>query len=172
MMTEAKDIAEVETDPFLDTSAIVEHQSPEKFPQAEPAPPAPAQPVDLNTRVGQFIKLRDLRTELKEKHKAELAPIEEAMEQLEQVLLSALNAQNASSVKTASGTVYKSLKESASMADPAAFWSYVIASGNFDLVDKKANVTAVKAHIEDPANGGNPPPGVNFSSVVLPRVRR
>lgn len=172
MVTDAKDIAEVGDDPFLDTSAVVEHQPPEKSPQAEPDPPAPAQPVDLNTRVGQFIKLRDLKTELKEKHKAELAPIEEAMEQLEQVLLSALNAQNASSVKTASGTVYKSLKESASMADPAAFWSYVIASGNFDLVDKKANVTAVKAHIEDPANNGLPPPGVNFTSVALPRVRR
>ena len=172
MVTDAKDIAEVGDDPFLDTSAVVEHQPPEKSPQAEPAPCAPAQPVDLNTRVGQYIKLRDLKTELKEKHKGELAPIEEAMEQLEQVLMGALNAQNADSVKTASGTVYKSVKESASMADPAAFWSYVIASGNFDLIDKKANVTAVKAHIEDPANNGQPPPGVNFTSVALPRVRR
>lgn len=172
MVTDAKDIAEVLNDPLLDTSATIEHQSTEKLPQAELAVPAPAQPVDLNTRVGQFIKLRDLKTQLKDKHKAELAPIEEAMEQLEQVLLAALNAQNADSVKTASGTVYKSVKESASMADPAAFWSYVIASGNFDLIDKKANVTAVKAHIEDPANNGLPPPGVNFTSVALPRVRR
>jgi len=167
MVTDAKDIAEVESDPFLDTS----HAPATTPPIAQPAP-APAQPVDLNTRVAQYIKLRDLKTELKAKHKAELEPIDQAMEQLDQVLLGALNAQNAENVKTASGTVYKSVKESASMADPAAFWSYVIASGNFDLIDKKANVTAVKAHIEDPANNGQPPPGVNFTSVVLPRVRR
>ena len=169
MVTDAKDIAEVLNDPLLDTSATMPQAAVEIH--APETPPAP-QPVDLNTRVGQYIKLRDLKTELKDKHKAELAPIEEAMEQLEQVLLAALNAQNADSVKTASGTVYKSVKESASMADPAAFWSYVIASGNFDLIDKKANVTAVKAHIEDPANNGLPPPGVNFTSVALPRVRR
>ena len=156
-------IEEVANDPFLDTSATAQHATEIQ---------APAAPVDLNTRVGQYVKLRDLKTQLKDKHKAELAPIDEAMEQLEQVLLGALNAQNANSVKTASGTVYKSVKESASMADPAAFWSYVIASGNFDLIDKKANVTAVKAHIEDPANNGQPPPGINFSSVALPRVRR
>ena len=163
MTTDAKDIEEVANDPFLDTSAAAQHA---------PETQAPTAPVDLNTRVGQYVKLRDLKTQLKDKHKAELAPIDEAMEQLEQVLLGALNAQNADSVKTASGTVYKSVKESASMADPAAFWSYVIASGNFDLIDKKANVTAVKAHIEDPANNGQPPPGINFSSVALPRVRR
>ena len=174
MVTDAKDIVEVQDDPFLDTSAVAEPPLQNGIQQmAQPMPDvASSQPVDLNTRVGQFIKLRDLKTQLKDKHKAELAPIEEAMEQLEQVLLGALNAQNADSVKTASGTVYKSVKESASMADPAAFWSYVIASGNFDLIDKKANVTAVKAHIEDPANGGQPPPGVTFSSVALPRVRR
>lgn len=167
MVTDAKDIAEVESDPFLDTS-----HAPATTPALAQPAPAPAQPVDLNTRVAQYIKLRDLKTELKAKHKAELEPIDQAMEQLDQVLLGALNAQNAENVKTASGTVYKSVKESASVADMGAFWSYVVASGKFELLDKKANVTAVKAHIEDPANGGNPPPGVNFSSVVLPRVRR
>lgn len=126
----------------------------------------------MEKRTAQFIKLRDLKAELKEKHAAELAPINEAMESLKAVLTQGMDSLNVDSVKTTCGTVYFTAKASASVADMEAFWNYVVLTGQFDLLDKKANVTAVEAHINDPANGGAPPPGVNFSKLRDVGVRR
>lgn len=125
---------------------------------------------DLEKRAEQFVKLRDLKTEMEERHKAELAPIKEAMEALKAVFAAGMDALNVDSVKTACGTVSFSSKSSAAVADKDAFWTYVVTTGKFELLDYKANVTAVKDHIEN--NQGNPPPGVNYSVFRDVNVRR
>ncbi|KRQ07508.1 hypothetical protein [Bradyrhizobium manausense] len=76
---------------------------------------------------------------------------------------------NGNSVATDAGTVYRSEKKSASLADAQAFMDYVIQNNAWDLIDRKANVTAV----EDFINQHNaPPPGVNWSSTFVAGVRR
>lgn len=125
--------------------------------------------TDIKTRVEQFVKLRDLIRTKEAEQKAELKPLKETLEQLNSVLLQHLNDINGDSVKTESGTVYRTEKKSASLADADAFMEYVIANSAFDLIDRKANVVAV----EDFINEHNaPPPGVNFTKTFVVGVRR
>lgn len=131
---------------------------------------SPPQQVDMELRTEQFIKLRDKKAQLEERHKEELAPIKEMMEALKAVLSQGMDALNVESVKTACGTVSFTSKASASVSDMDAFWAYIVTTGQFELLDKKANVTAVKEHIEN--NQGNPPPGVNFNVFRDVGVRR
>jgi hypothetical protein len=124
---------------------------------------------DIGLRVEQYIKLRDKINEIKEHHKTELKPFVDTLEQLNGLLLQHLNDTNQDAAKTSAGTVYRSTKETASLADPEAFMEYVIQSGEFELLDRKANKTAVKAFIEE---NNCAPPGVNFGVSYEVGVRR
>jgi len=125
--------------------------------------------VDVEKRVGQYIKLRDLKAEMKEKHESELKPVNETMAMIEEELKSALNSVNATNMKTDAGTVSISVKASASAADINAFWTWVITQGAFDMLDKKPNVTAITEYVKQ---HGVPPPGVNYSTYQGIGVRR
>ncbi len=129
--------------------------------------PAPA--IDLEKRTGQFVKLRDLKAELKEKHEAEMKPINEAMEMIKEELKQALLSMNAKNAKTEAGTVSLTQKVSASAADINAFWTWVITQGAFDMLDKKPNVTAITEYVQQ---HGVPPPGVNYNVFQDIGVRR
>lgn len=124
---------------------------------------------NIQLRVDQYVRLRDLKSELAERHKAEMGPFNEAMKALEEIFLREMNNLNVTSLKTSAGTVSQKKKESASCADLDAFWTHVVTQGDFDLVDKKPNVTGVRDYID---KNGVAPPGVNWSSVVVASVRR
>lgn len=130
----------------------------------------PDEKIDMELRTGQFVKLRDLKAEMAERHKKEMEPINEAMEALKGILSAGMDQLNVESVKTSCGTVSFSSKATASLADKQAFWTHVVTSGAFDLLDYKANVTAVTDYIEK--NNGNAPPGVNYSVFRDVGVRR
>ncbi len=125
--------------------------------------------ADIAKRVEQFVKLRDHIKKLNDEHKIKMKPFNETLAQLNSILLAHLNSLNGNSVATDAGTVYRTEKKSASLADARAFMDFVIAHQAYDLLDRKANVTAVEEYIK-----GNyaPPPGVNFSSTFVAGVRR
>ncbi len=125
--------------------------------------------IDFDKRVGQYVQLRTKIKQIKDKQAEELKPYNEALEALNNLLLAHLISTNTDSASSSSGTVYKSAKETASISDAAAFWTYVVTQANFDLLDKRANLTAVKDHIEQHKQ---PPPGVNFNSRAVVGVRR
>src|SRR5579859_2768765 len=125
--------------------------------------------TDFAIRVSQYVRLRDEIKKRNDAHKESIRELNETLEQLGCVLLQGLNAANADSVATPAGTVYKTQKKSASVVDMAAFWEHVVAGAAWDLVDRKANVTAVEDYIKEHQE---PPPGVNFSSRFEVGVRR
>jgi hypothetical protein len=125
--------------------------------------------TDIAKRIEQFVKLRDLIKQKNDAHKKVMAPYNETLEQLNSLLLAHLNTVSGNSVSTDAGTVYRTEKKSASLADGQAFMNYVIANNAWDLLDRKANVVAV----EDFIKGNNtPPPGVNYSCTQVVGVRR
>jgi hypothetical protein len=126
-------------------------------------------PVDFETRVAQYVKIRDIIRNKEAKFKEEMKQYKTALDGLDSILLNHLNSVGANSVNTDAGTVYRTEKKSASLADPKAFMDYVIANGAFDLMDRKANVNAVAAFIEQHKTQ---PPGVNFNSIYTVGVRR
>lgn len=125
--------------------------------------------ADINTRVAQYVKLRDHIKKLNDDHKKSMKPFNETLEQLNSVLLAHLNSMGANSASTDGGTVYRTEKKTASLADAQAFLDFVIANQAWDLMDRKANVTAVEDYIT--ANAA-PPPGVNYASTFVVGVRR
>jgi hypothetical protein len=126
-------------------------------------------PVDMEKRIEQYVKLRDLKEEFVERHKEELKPIQETLDLLQQELSRGLDSLNVDSVKTSCGTASFTTKSSASIKDLEAFWTYVTLQGLFDLIDKRANVKGVQDFI---AQNGAPPPGVNYTEMRAVNVRR
>lgn len=125
--------------------------------------------ADIQTRVAQYVKLRDMIKAKEAEQKKELKPMKDTLEQLNSVLLAHLNGVGGNSVATDSGTVYRTEKKSASLADGQAFMDFVIANQAFDLLDRKVNVLAAEEYIKE---NDVPPPGVNFSSTFVVGVRR
>jgi hypothetical protein len=115
------------------------------------------------------VKLRDLIKVKEKEFKDKITPYKKALDDLNSVLLNHLNKVGANSVNTDEGTVYRTEKKSASLTDPAAFMEYVITNKAWDLLDRKANVTAVSAFVTEHEDL---PPGVNFSSAFIVGVRR
>jgi hypothetical protein len=136
---------------------------------APPDPNAAPQPFDLNKRVGQYVKLRDFIADVKEKHKKELEPLNEMLEQLNSLMLDHLSSIGAERAGTEHGTVYRTAKKSASVADMSAFWAWVVTQNDWDLLDKKANVKAVEDFMK---KNNMPVPGVNFTEKYVVGVRR
>ena len=125
--------------------------------------------VGIDVRVEQYLKLRDKIKEMEARHKEELKPFKETLEKLNSVILAHLTQVGGESIRTAAGTAYVTEKKSATLADPQAFMDYVVSNEAWDLLDRKANVTAVADYISEHSA---PPPGVNFSTTNLVGVRR
>lgn len=123
----------------------------------------------IDMRVAQYIKLRDKIKEIETKHKEELKPYKDTLEKLNAVILQHLTQVGGESIRTSAGTAYVTEKKSATLADPQAFMEYVIGNEAWDLLDRKANVTAVTDFISEYKA---PPPGVNYSSTFVVGVRR
>lgn len=136
--------------------------------------------MDLDKRVEQFIRLRDKIKEVEDRQKEELKPYKEALDKLGGLLLEYLDSVNADSVKTKSGTPYKVLDTSVTIADKEQYWTWIVAQGRFDDLDIKPNKVATKAYmeeqkalsIEDPNVIPSPPPGLNVNQRYEIRVVR
>lgn len=125
---------------------------------------------ELDRLIGRYVQLRDHKRALEAKHKAELAPFNNLMDEVEGLLLDYMQKAGVDSVATPGGTAYQSRRLSASIKDGAAFRSYVVANGAFHLVDWRANANAVFDYVNE--HNGAPPPGVHPSSSIKINVRR
>jgi hypothetical protein len=125
---------------------------------------------NISHRIDQYIKLRDKIKELDDAHKAKMKPYMEALETMNNALLDHLNRIGTDSTTAKGiGTVYRTKRVTATLADPEEFRRHVIGSEAWDLIDWRANKTAVTAHIDEHEL---PPPGVNYSVTYVAGVRR
>lgn len=120
-------------------------------------------------RTGQYVAVRDKIREISERHTEELKPLTDLQNDLTAWFTQELDNVGAKSVRTAQGTVYQSTRYSASLSDPKAFMDYVITNKSWDLLDRKANSTAVRDFIEQHKSE---PPGVRLSALRTVGVRR
>ncbi len=125
--------------------------------------------ASVDKRVAQYIATRDALKKMDDEHDARKKPLVDLQNMLTGWLQNFMEKAGAENIKTSMGTCYQSVRYSASLADPEAFMKYVRDNDLFDLLDRKANVTAVKDHV---AEKGTLPPGVNMSSIKTVNVRR
>ena len=118
--------------------------------------------------VAAYIDTRDCIKRMKERHKAELAEFELALEKLSGRLLLFLESHGQEMARTAEGTVSATSKDTARLDDPDIFMDFVAEHGLLELLDRRANVTACRAFEKDT---GALPPGVRINTLRGVSVR-
>jgi len=124
---------------------------------------------DVEKWVQQFIGLRDMRKALKEEYEKKDKELRVLMDDRAGRLQAFLDKSGVESAKTAQGTVYATTRYTASLADPQAFMDFVIQRERWDLLDRKANATAVRDYVQKESAL---PPGCNLSALTTVGVRR
>ena len=115
-----------------------------------------------------YVRLRDHKKELQAQHKEQLAPINEKMEQMEGWLMRELNRENAESVRTEAGTVFKHTRTSSSVSDWDATLAYIIEHNAWHVLERRVSKTA----IEEMAENGEEVPGVKLVRDITVQIRR
>lgn len=125
--------------------------------------------MNVEAIVGAYIKVRDEVAQIKASHKAQLEPYTQALDKLEAQMLQVLSDAGVESMKTPVGTAYRSERTSVTVADKSAFMDYIESNKAFDLLDVRANKTAVEGFM---AENQDVPPGVNIRREVAVNFRR
>lgn len=123
----------------------------------------------VGARLQQYIKMRDILKQEEEAYEKRIAETKAVKDLLEGWLQQFLDSAGVTSVKTDHGTVYATTRYSASLADPDAFMKFVVDTNQLELLDRKANVTAVRDYVNEHKQL---PPGVNLSARTSVNVRR
>lgn len=125
--------------------------------------------ASFDTRVEQYIRLQDKKTEIKERHKEELKPVNDAEGMLEAYFMQQMQQMGVSSIKCGHGTVFQKNDNSATIADGEAFRAYIMHFGAWELADLRANKVAVREFLDEKQIL---PPGVNYSTRIGVGYRR
>lgn len=120
-------------------------------------------------RVQQYVQIRDKLKVLDDEHDARRKPLVEIQNMLTGWMQNFMDKSQSESIKTEHGTCYSSVRYTASLPDAEAFMNFVITNQCFEMLDRRANSTAVREYIAD---HGSPPPGVHLSALRTIGVRR
>ena len=125
--------------------------------------------MDIEKLVEGYVRARDKKAELKAEFTKKTASLDEWMARAEGVILTELQAQNLESVRTASGTAYKNVQTSATVADWDSVLGFIKENDAWTMLERKVNKTAVQ---EFRAMNNDLPPGVNWREEVVVNIRR
>lgn len=125
--------------------------------------------MKVDDAVRAYIRLRDHKEEVGRRQKEELAPINEKMGKIEAWLQRELLREGVESFKTSAGTAFLQSTTSATVKDWTAVLDYIRKNEEWSLLEARVNKTAVKDFME---STGDVPPGVDFKSNQVTRVRR
>ena len=135
------------------------------FPTASPPEPAKA-----DVLIAEYIALRDGKKAAEEAYKTWVEQnYNRRMGEIEVKLMEQLHAAGVDSFKTKEGTAFKRTETSVTVADGGQFQRFVIGSNLWELIDFRANKTAVKSFLEEHKSL---PPGLNHSETFVVSVRR
>lgn len=130
---------------------------------------ATAPQLDTDQLVDRYIRLRDKRDALKKEQAAALKPFETALEQIEGVLLATLDALKQESMRSKSGTFYRSTQTSVKVTAWSQTLEYIRDNDAWELLEARVNKTAAAAILEETRA---PIPGVEVSRIYSVNVRR
>lgn len=126
--------------------------------------------VDFGKVIEGYIKLRDLKAAVVDKHKQELEPITKKMQALEGFLLKHLQSKGLASFKAKGvGTAFVKDVSSATVEDWDSLLNHVRETDGWDLLTRAVSKDEVKAYIEA---HGDIPPGVKYNTAQVCQIRR
>jgi hypothetical protein len=124
--------------------------------------------VDVEKLVTDFIELRDKLDEFDKKTAVERKKIADLKDSVLGEIGAFMSANNLENLRTKAGTASRKIKYTATVADAELFMELVKA-GNYDLIERRANSTAVQQWVRD---HNELPAGVNLSQVESVGVQR
>ena len=117
-----------------------------------------------------YIKMRDKRAELAKEYEAEDARIQEQMDMVEAELKSMCEEIGADSIKTAYGTVYRSVKTQYQVNDWDNMYKFVMEHNIPQVLFKRISTTNMKQFLDE--NPNLMPIGMNIDNRYTVTVRR
>jgi hypothetical protein len=153
---------------MITTSVVVSPDPLEPALAESPAPPA-KEPMPVDKLVEKYIALRDRKEALDKKHKAELAPYRNAMEQIEALLLGHLNDSKLESMRAHTGTAYKTIRTSAKVVGWSEVLDFIREKECWELLEARVSKVAAEALV---AERQAAIPGVEITREVCVQVRR
>lgn len=118
----------------------------------------------------QYLLYRDLKAQLKQKYEAKEAILDAELDAITNRLMSLCNEQDASSIRTDSGTIIRSLKTRYETKDWESMYEFVVEHNAPYLLQKRINETAMKEYLEN--NPEEYPKGLNVASEYKISVRK
>lgn len=125
--------------------------------------------MDMETVVQKYIELRNLKTRINDKAKAETAKVKEKMDKLEAFILQQAEKQGVDSFKTKAGTAFVTSNDYAKVADWDSVLEFIKQEDAYDLLDHRVNKTAIRSYIDE---HDTTPPGVDYGSLKVARIRK
>lgn len=119
--------------------------------------------------ITQYVAIREKKAELDKAHKDKLAPLNKALEQLENLFQKTMDSTGLDSLNGDAGTAYPSTTSSVTVSDKEKFLDYVRQNDLWHLLDVRPAKTAVNAFVEEQEIA---PPGVNYTTITKINVRK
>ena len=113
--------------------------------------------MKLDDLVTTYLTIRNERNTLKNQWETRDAELKADLDQLEQAMLVACNEINADSIRTGSGTIIKSLKETYTCGDWDNFKQFVVDNNALDLLQQRISQTNFKEFMSTRLDEGLPP---------------
>lgn len=116
----------------------------------------------------KYLALRNKKRALQEDHKAQLAPFNELIYRLGNLILAELDAAGVNSMASSEGTVYKAVDTSVTVGDWPLTLEYIKENEAWDLLEARVSKVAAITVMNET---DQPIPGVKVSQEVVLRVR-
>jgi hypothetical protein len=113
--------------------------------------------MKLDDLVTTYLTIRTERNTLKNQWEIKDSELKTDLEQLEQAMLVACNEINADSIRTGSGTIIKSLKETYTCGDWDNFKQFVVENNALDLLQQRISQANFKEFMTTRQDEGLPP---------------
>jgi hypothetical protein len=133
------------------------------------AAPAPAEQANIEAIIAKYITLRaevDKRTNAL---KAELKPLNEAMEAIETYFLALINTTGQTQFGTSVGTAFKTTKTGCNIENKSEFLAHLKKEDAWHLLTLSANKTAVGEYIDQ---HNVAPPGIKWTAITAVQIRK
>lgn len=127
--------------------------------------------VKLDDLVTTYLTIRTERNTLKNQWEIRDSELKADLDELERAMLVACNEINADSIRTGSGTIIKSLKETYTCGDWDNFKQYVVENNALDLLQQRISQTNFKEFMSTRQEEGLPP-GISTLREVSITVRK
>ena len=125
-------------------------------------------PIEKLTRV--YIKMRDKKEELSRELEEKIGELEADMKRVKLAILDHMKELNAESLRTNSGTVFRTVRTTYSTNDWDSMNKFILEHGLPDLLEKRIHQTNMKAFLEE--NPDELPPGLNANMEYSVTIRR